>query len=86
MKRLFYSLSIFISLAIVSGLCGSVTQGEQLTPIIWEIVEEANARTQGDPESLLKELNYYLSAPLTLFKTENTQHNSNTLKNRIIRE
>jgi hypothetical protein len=70
MRRLFSALAVLIGFAIVSGLCGCVTQGERLMPITWEIVEEAKDRTHGDPETMLKQLNYYLSAPLTLIKND----------------
>jgi len=71
MKRLFSGLLILASFAIVSGLCGCVTQGGQLAPVTWEIVEEARANSSsGNPESLLGRLKYYLSAPLTLLKND----------------
>ena len=82
MKRLFLAYAILIALAIVSGLSACVTLGERLTPISWEIVEEAKERTRGDPELLLKELNYYLSAPLTLIM--NDQNRDFRTKNGVL--
>ena len=55
MKRIVFPFIFFISLVIITG-CAT-----QLRPVTWEIVDEVN-RAGGD----LRELDYYLSGPLTL--------------------